>query len=377
MYGSFQDINDRKVSEVALIETLKEKNTILESIDDAFFAIDQQWIVTYWNSQAEKQLGKSKDEMLGHSLWTVFPDSINKTSHLNYVHAIETNQVVRFERYYEPLSKWYDISAYPSERGLSVYFKDITERKQSEIRLNELNASLQRQTKELAISNAELEQFAYVASHDLQEPLRMITGFLTLLEKKYKHVIDDKGKQYIDFAVDGAKRMRQIILDLLDFSRVGRSEGSRTEVALDELINEIKILLSKHIEEKSAVIYTGKLPVIKGFKTELRQVLQNLIGNALKYSREECPVIIYITARELTNHWEITVADNGIGIEEEYFEKIFIIFQRLHNKDEFSGTGMGLAISKKIVENLGGRIWLESETGKGSTFYFTIAKTIE
>jgi light-regulated signal transduction histidine kinase (bacteriophytochrome) len=272
------------------------------------------------------------------------------------------------------LSKWYEISTYPSGTGLSVYFKDITERKQHEIFSKQLNEELTRHVKELAISNAELEQFAYVASHDLQEPLRMITAFLTQLEKKYNDVIDDKGKTYIAFAVDGAKRMRQIILDLLEFSRVGKTNDNKEELDLDALIKEIQILFRKQIEETKAVIKVNPLPVISAYKTPLRQVFQNLIGNALKYSKKETPVIITISAYDLGSHWKFTIADNGIGIEKEYFDKIFIIFQRLHNKDDYSGTGMGLAIAKKIVENQGGKIWLESEEGKGSCFYFTFLK---
>jgi light-regulated signal transduction histidine kinase (bacteriophytochrome) len=237
-----------------------------------------------------------------------------------------------------------------------------------------LHKNLQKHAKELAISNAELEQFAYVASHDLQEPLRMVTGFLTQIEKKYGDLIDDKGKQYIAFAVDGAKRMRQIILDLLEFSRVGRMEDKLETVDLNEVVEEVQILFSKKIKEKLATILVDPLPVIHSYKSPMRQVFQNLISNALKYDREGIPSQIKIKVTELKTHWQFAVTDNGIGIDKEYFDKIFIIFQRLHNKDEYSGTGMGLAVTKKIIENLGGKIWVESEEGKGCTFYFTIKK---
>jgi signal transduction histidine kinase len=168
--------------------------------------------------------------------------------------------------------------------------------------------------------------------------------------------------------------MRQIILDLLDYSRVGRTMNDRENIDLNELVGDIKILFRKEIEEKNAVIEFSKLPLLTGYSAPLRQVFQNLIGNALKYCKEDIPVNIKITADELTDHWQFSVTDNGIGIEKEYFDKIFIIFQRLHNKDEYSGTGLGLAITKKIIENMGGKIWLSSEEGKGSTFYFTILK---
>jgi len=374
LYGSFQDIDSRKKAETALFSTLEEKNTILESIGDAFFAVDTNWVVTYWNHHAETNLGKTKNEMLGQHLWTVFSDSIDSLSYKKYLEAIDTKLVVHFEDYYDTMKKWYEISVYPSANGLSVYFKDVTQRKLSEITMSELNESLQKNAKELVISNTELEQFAYVASHDLQEPLRMITSFLSQLEKKYNDVLDEKGKKYIHYAVDGAKRMRQIILDLLEFSRVGKTDESKEQLDLNVLVGDILILFRKKIEENHAVITVEDLPTIHAFKAPLRQIFQNLISNALKYSQDNKPVRILIKATEMQYHWEFSISDNGIGIEEEYFDKIFIIFQRLHNKDEFSGTGMGLAVTKKIIENMGGKIWVQSKEHEGSTFQFTLSK---
>jgi PAS domain S-box-containing protein len=376
LYGSCQDVNIRKEAELQTQATLIEKNTILESIADAFFAVDKNWIVTYWNKVATVVLGKSKKEMLGNNLWDVFTESVSSDSYKNYMQAMERQEPVHFEDYYPPLQKWYEISAYPSNRGLSVYFKDITERKIHHIKLLELNKNLRIQAKELAISNAELEQFAYVASHDLQEPLRMVTSFLTQLERKYNAIIDDKGKQYIHFAVDGAKRMRQIILDLLEFSRVGKLEDKLEQVDINLLIKDILALYRKQIDEKHAKIYFGGCPVILSYKTSLRQVFQNLISNSLKYSHGGVTPLIHITCNDNDTHWCFAVKDNGIGIDSEYFEKIFIIFQRLHGKNEYSGTGMGLAVTKKIVESLGGKIWVESTDGDGCTFYFTILKNV-
>ncbi len=273
-------------------------------------------------------------------------------------------------------TKWiaWTSSRIQEEELIFAVGKDITDRKLSEIHLKELNKTLQKQARELAESNADLEQFAYVASHDLQEPLRMVTSFLTLIDKKYSAVIDDTGKQYIHYAVDGANRMRQIILDLLEFSRVGRKEDSQAAIDLNEMVNDIRILFRKQIQDKSAVILADSLPVIYTYKTTIRQVFQNLIGNALKYTRKDIPAVIGITATETELEWQFAISDNGIGVSRQYFDKIFLIFQRLHTREAYAGTGMGLAITKKIIESRGGKIWLQSEEGCGSTFYFTLRK---
>lgn len=249
------------------------------------------------------------------------------------------------------------------------------DQKQNAEALGKLNMALQEQANELARSNSELEQFAYAASHDLQEPLRTITGFLARLETKYSEILDDKGKQYIHFAVDGAQRMRQIILDLLEFSQVGKSEDKLEEVDIHKVVAEITGLYRKLIEEEQATIVFENLPTLQTFKAPVRQIFQNLIGNSLKYQKPGAKPFITVLGEEEENQWHFSVKDNGIGISASDFNKIFIIFKRLHGKETYSGNGLGLAVTKKIIENLGGKIWVESEEGKGSTFHFTILKT--
>lgn len=244
---------------------------------------------------------------------------------------------------------------------------DITYRKIYEESLLELNNQLE-------TSNSELEQFAYVASHDLQEPLRMVSSFLNLLEKKYGDVFDDKARQYIHFARDGAVRMRQIILDLLDFSRVGKHSEMRKNVDLNEVMKDVLALHRKQIEEKSAHIHVSPLPVLNTFRSPVLQVFQNLVGNALKYAKPDGNVVIHVGCTEYDDQWEFSVADNGIGIDPVDHQRIFIIFQRLHARDAYSGTGMGLAIVKKILDDLGGHIRVDSQLEKGSTFTFSIPK---
>ncbi|MBY0348498.1 MAG: PAS domain-containing protein [Hydrotalea flava] len=228
---------------------------------------------------------------------------------------------------------------------------------------------LQQHVHELAISNRELEQFAYVASHDLQEPLRMVTSFLGFLEQKYKDRLDDQAKQYIGFAVNGAKRMRQLILDVLELSRVGKSRAKKEKIDMNALMEEVCIMQRVQIEETSAIIKIHALPELNNYRNSLLQVFNNLLNNAIKYRKKDIIPVIDITATQEKNGWLFAVTDNGIGIEQEYLEQIFAIFQRLHTHENYSGTGIGLAIVKKIVEHLGGKIWATSTPGIGSTFY--------
>jgi PAS domain S-box-containing protein len=275
--------------------------------------------------------------------------------------------------------KWisWNSSAIFGENGyIFAYGRDVTDKKAADEALKQANQKLEMHAQELAVSNRELEQFAYIASHDLQEPLRMVTSFLTQLEKKYGQTLDDKARKYIFYAVDGAKRMRQIILDLLEYSRVGKYEYEMEKIPLNELINEVLHLDQNLIIEKRARVTVADLPIIECYRPPLIQVFHNLIVNAIKYSKPGVPPDIEISYKEDGKFWVISVSDNGIGISDEYFDKIFVIFQRLHSSGEYDGTGLGLAIVKKVVESLGGKMLIESEVGKGSTFSVVLPKKI-
>jgi signal transduction histidine kinase len=226
---------------------------------------------------------------------------------------------------------------------------------------------------ELERSNAELEQFAYIASHDLQEPLRKVSGFTDLLRRRYRGQLDERADQYIDFAVDGATRMQQLINDLLAFSRVGQAPvGEWAVFGADEALDDALAALSPAIEESDAAVERSPLPHVRGQRSLIAAVFQNLVGNAIKFSRPGEPPHVTITARPDGDHWEFQCADNGIGIDPDYAERIFMIFQRLHPKDAYPGTGIGLALCRKIVEYHGGTIWLEPSDGGGSTLRFTL-----
>ena len=242
--------------------------------------------------------------------------------------------------------------------------RDITERKMAEEKLN-------LKLEELARSNEELEQFAYVSSHDLQEPLRMITSYLQLLQRRYQGELDDKADKYIYYAVDGASRMQNLINDLLEFSRVTTRGREPEPTNCEFVLNQVSSNLEIYIKENKATVSHDPLPEVIADSTQLVQVFQNLIINGIKFHSEEAPKI-HISAEKKESEWVFSVQDNGIGIDPQYSGKIFEVFKRLHKKEEYPGTGIGLAICKKIVERHGGHIWVESELGKGSTFYFTL-----
>ncbi|HEX9663351.1 MAG TPA: ATP-binding protein [Candidatus Binatia bacterium] len=223
----------------------------------------------------------------------------------------------------------------------------------------------------LARSNKELEQFAYVASHDLQEPLRMITGYTNLLSKRYKGKLDDDADEFIGFAVDGANRMRVLINDLLTYSRVGTQGKIFAPTDCELILGQALVGLQVVIQESAARVTHDPLPTVMGDDVQLGQLFQNLIGNALKYRNGNAPAV-HIGCQRRDNDWLLSIRDNGIGIDPRFAEKIFVIFQRLHNREQYPGTGIGLAVCKRIVERHGGKIWVESEPGKGSTFYFTL-----
>jgi light-regulated signal transduction histidine kinase (bacteriophytochrome) len=267
-------------------------------------------------------------------------------------------------------------------QGLSTDVESMRRRILAELEVvNDARAQLEEQTRDLQRSNAELEQFAYVASHDLQEPLRKVASFTGMLQHRYQGQLDERADQYIEFAVDGAKRMQVLINDLLAFSRVGRMGAEQEVVAMDAVAGDALRNLSAAIEESGARVDVGSLPDVRGDRSLLTALLQNLVGNAIKFRAEGVEPVVKVSAVRGEKDYVFTVSDNGIGIAPRHADRIFVIFQRLHPKEEFSGTGIGLAMCRKIVEFHGGHIWLDRDesasdadapTGHGSTFHFTL-----
>jgi light-regulated signal transduction histidine kinase (bacteriophytochrome) len=246
-------------------------------------------------------------------------------------------------------------------------------RREAETAIRDANAALGRQAEELARSNAELQQFAYVASHDLQEPLRMVSSYTQLIVKRYGDKLDNDAKEFMEFVVDGAARMKRLIEDLLAYSRVGTRGHEFQPIECEAALHKALLNLRGAVEASGAEVTHGPLPVLQADAAQLVQLFQNLVGNAIKFKGEDTPRI-HISAEDEGDAWKLTVRDNGIGIDPDYFERIFVLFQRLHGKAEYPGTGIGLAICKKIVDRHGGRIWVESEPGRGSAFCCTLPK---
>jgi light-regulated signal transduction histidine kinase (bacteriophytochrome) len=243
--------------------------------------------------------------------------------------------------------------------------REIADRLQAERELVE-------KTTALARSNAELEQFAYVASHDLQEPLRMVSSYVQLFEKRYHGQVDEQADKYIRYAVEGAKRMQALIGGLLEYSRVGRQEEPTSNVDTEAALAHALSNLRSALEESRAEVTQDALPAVLGNGAQIAQVFQNLVSNAVKFRRAECVPRVHVSAERQDGTWRFGVRDNGIGIDPQYTERIFVIFQRLHTRAEYPGTGIGLSICKKVIERHGGRIWVDSKPGEGTTFFFTL-----
>lgn len=381
--GIGKDITENKLAEKSLQRSEANLRTILDNTDAGYLLIDVDLKIISFNERArifaERDLHQKPAE--GDYIIDYFVPERKVAIKTMMEDALLGNNNSYELKYLQPDNStiWYHIHLFGISNkdgdifALSLSVNEITERKLAEDKLNRLNTALEKRAAELADSNDELERFAYVASHDLQEPVRMVSSFLGLLKNKYNHQLDKEARRYIDFAAGGAERMKSLISDLLEFSRITTVKKDHTLINLNELVNKTLHILRIQSEESQATITFTKLPELPGDESQLMQLFQNLIGNAIKYRGNSAPVIT-IGSVEKDHDWEFFINDNGIGIAPDHFDKIFVIFQRLHNRNEYSGTGMGLAICKKIVELHGGKIWVESSGETGSCFYFTIPK---
>ncbi|MET0299365.1 MAG: PAS domain S-box protein, partial [Flavitalea sp.] len=351
---------------------------LTEASADVICIADEDGIYRQISANCKHLFGYEADEMIGHHFadFILEEDKQPSIDHRTVLFSemLTTgyeNRIVRKDGVVVPLM-WTNVWSEETRLVYSI-IKDATEKKMTARQLADLNESLKKRASELQASNTELERFAYVASHDLQEPLRMVSSFLQLLEKKLEGTLDETGRKYIAFAVDGAERMKTLIQDLLQYSRIGTSKELVVNVDLNDVLKTVASFYSLAISETDAELHISQMPVIKAEKAQMQQLFQNLVGNAIKYSKPKKPIVT-VGYEEEPEHWLFFVKDQGIGISPKFYEKIFIIFQRLHTKTEYSGTGIGLAICKKIVERHGGTIWVESELELGTTFFVRLPK---
>jgi PAS domain S-box-containing protein len=374
--AAIRDITERKRVEDSLRNSEERFRLMASGIKDyANVMLDPEGLVVSWNEGAERIKGYRAEEIIGQpfSRFYLAEDIHNGIPARALARARESGSIevdgwrVRKDgtRFLANVVITALRDGNGRLRGFGKITRDITELKESEEHLGKTMAELKR-------SNDELEQFAYVASHDLQEPLRMVASYTQLLAQRYKGRLDSDADEFIAYAVDGCNRMQGLIQDLLSYSRAGASTGAMHRTSCEDALARAVKNLQATIEASKAIVDHDPLPAINTDGTQLIQVFQNLIGNAIKYRGAELPHVHISATREAGEEWIFSVRDNGMGIEPQYFDRIFVLFQRLHGQKEYQGTGIGLAMCKKIVDRLGGRIWVESELTKGSTFYFAL-----
>ncbi len=377
---TFNHMSSQLEYSIGYLEQAEKKfRGLLESAPDAIVIVDRKGIIRLMNTQAEQLFGYSRNELLGKSIELLIPEKY-RPEHPTMRDAYFKEPQVRFMGQGSELvglkkggvefAAEISLSPLTTEEGVlvSAAVRDVSTRKQHE-------EKLRRNNHELELKNHELEQFAYVASHDLQEPLRTVISFIELLQKEHNDTFSETEQQYMHYIVISAHRMKTQIKALLDYSRIGRGQ-QHSKVNLNEVVAGAVKELEEQIQQADATLTIADMPVIKGYPEDLKMLFQNLVGNALKFRSPDRKPRIKIEAEKTRDAWRFFVSDNGIGIQKEYLDKIFIIFQRLHNAEVYGGAGIGLAHCRKIVEMHGGSIWADSEYGKGTTFYFIIPEQL-
>ncbi|MFN8384002.1 MAG: PAS domain S-box protein [Anaerolineales bacterium] len=370
--GTVLDITERKQAEKALRESEERYRKLLE-LAPVGIAVHSNGKIVFANPAGARLLGcDSERQIIGKAIKDIIhPDELQKSSErIKRMMDGEQGLYPTEDTYVKldgtPISVEVMATSllYNGKPAIQVIVTDITERRQAREQLLKTLSELER-------SNTELEQFAYVASHDLQEPLRAVAGMVQLLQKRYRGKLDERADEYINLAMDGATRMQTLITDLLEYSRVERRGNPILSTDANKALKSALRNLEGSIHKSGATVTNESLPTVEADAIQMTQLFQNLIGNAIKFQSERPPQI-HVGVEDLGDFWRFSVKDNGIGIEPQYFDRIFLVFQRLHTRREYPGTGIGLSICKKIVERHGGRIWIESELGQGTTFYFTI-----
>jgi PAS domain S-box-containing protein len=380
--GISTDITARIRAEQQVRESREQFRKIIDTAQEAFVSIDAESKITGWNDEAERTFGYSPEQAIGKPIYELILPERYHQQHLEGIRRfLATGEARVLNRRMELTARHRDGREFPIEIAVSAlrtrngytfnaFLHDISERKRTE-ELARIKAGLERQTAELKRSNLELAQFAHVASHDLSEPLQTVARYVQLIDHRYRGRLDDDADEFIGYAVEGASRMQALINGLRAYSTLGSAEHSPHPVDCDEVVRSALDSLRVTIDQAGAAVTVDPLPTVAADATQLGVVFQNLVSNAVKFAREESPRV-HISAERESDGWRFGVSDNGIGIKPEHRERIFEMFRRLHARERYEGTGIGLTICKKIVTRHGGRIWAEEAPGGGSMFCFTL-----
>jgi PAS domain S-box-containing protein len=349
---------------------------ILQHIGEAFVCLNRQWQFTFANNKALALANKPGEDLAGKILWEVFPHSTGSLFEAECRRAMERQEQAVFQTQFPPSSLWLEVRAYPHEEGLAVFFTDITARHEAEEHLRFSNAALgqalEERTFEFGELKKEMEAFTYSVSHDLRSPLRAIHGYMSILMEDYGEGFDEEARRLSDIILKNTDRMEQLINDLLELSRVSRKELSKHPVNMTDLVNAVWRDMEQAETHRHIRFSLSTLPGALADSRSLKQVWINLLSNALKYTRDKAIAIIEIGAYEHNGETIYYIKDNGAGFDMSYYDKLFGVFQRLHSQDQFEGTGVGLSIAQRVLQRHGGRIWAESEPGRGATFFFVL-----
>jgi len=357
----FRDVTSSRKAQQLLAAAENRSRTILESLTDSFMVLDKEWRFAYLNPAGEKSLARPASEVVGKIIWELYPYLVGTSLESNYRRAMSENVAVSFEEFAASNNRWYDVTAYPSTDGLSVYFRDVTDRMRSQQALQQLNE--------------DLKQFTYAASHDLREPVRTINIYLQLFQRKFQPLLNDEAVGYLAQVSSGVRRMSRLVDGILEFSRASERDENQTAppapANAGETLNDVLQDLNGAISESQATVDCCPLPLVAVDEAHLYQLFQNLVGNAIKYRKPNVRPVIQISAERERDKCVFAVRDNGSGVPAAYRNDIFLPFKRLHSR-QIEGVGIGLATCKRIAERYGGRIWVESEPPEGSTFYFSL-----
>ena len=383
LMAMIEDITERRKIRRKLEQNEAFQKAILTTLPDLKFRINKEGVYVdhYPSPNDDQDLLLPPEKFIGKSIYDVLPDYLAEATMANLRKAIETGEMQSFE-YMLPIRGnmfhfEFRVNAI-SEQEVIAVVRNVSERNWAQLELKNKIRELDEKNRELKDyidSNLQLENFAYIASHDLREPLRTMGTFAQLLEKKYAEQLDDTARTYIDFVVQGSRNLNNLIEDLLVYSRIHGRDNPQEQILLPELLQEVVGGLKESIEEQDADIRISGIPeVVTANPNRLKQLFQNLLANAIKFKKRDIPVQVRVNCRDLGACWEFEIKDNGIGIEPDFHEKVFLLFKKLHSRKDFQGTGLGLAICKKVVEQMGGDIWVESLPGEGASFFFTMPK---